>query len=107
MIVYYMRLLAAEMGERHCDLVIDIDRVSLEDSYRRDIESRLADLVDMTICFGDCRVERYDSILAWSGPLFDALERDVEALALRSGILHMGWDEGAAPEQKCLRGSRV
>jgi hypothetical protein len=107
MIVYYMRLLAAEMGERHCDLVIDIDRLSLDDSYCRDIEARLADLVGMTIRFADCRVERYDSVLAGSSPLFDALERDVEALALRSGILQTGANEGAAPERKCLRGSRA
>ncbi|WP_158817907.1 hypothetical protein [Methylocapsa sp. S129] len=80
-IFYFMRLLARKRGEAHCDLVIDIDRLSLEDSYRRDIETRLADLVGMTISFADCQVARYDKHLAWSGPFFDALERRIEAIA--------------------------
>jgi hypothetical protein len=80
-IFYFMRRLAKQRGEAHCDLVIDIDRLSLEESYRRDIEIRLADLTGMAISFADCRVERYDAMLEWSGPFFDAIERDIVALA--------------------------
>jgi hypothetical protein len=78
---YFMRLLARPLGEAHCDLVIDIDRLSLNEAYRREIESRLAGLVGMAISFADCRIERYDANLAWSDPFFDALEREIEALA--------------------------
>lgn len=84
---YCIWLLARQLGEPQCHLVIDIDRLSLDDSYRREIENRLGDLVGMAISFADCRVERYDENLSWSGPQFEALERDVEALVgLRSAI---------------------
>jgi len=87
-IFYFMWLLARQLGEPQCHLVIDIDCLSLDESYRREIENRLGDLVGMAISFADCRVERYDENLTWSGPQFEALERDVEALVgLRSGVL--------------------
>ena len=79
-IFYFMWLLARQLGEPQCHLVIDIDRLSLDDSYRREIENRLGDLVGMAISFADCRVERYDENLGWSAPQFEALERDIEAL---------------------------
>jgi hypothetical protein len=79
-IFYFMWLLARRLGEPECHLVIDIDRLSLGDSYRREIENHLGDLVGMAISFADCRVERYDENLSWSGPFFEALEREVEAL---------------------------
>jgi len=79
-IFYFMWLLARQVGEPQCPLVIDIDCLSLDDSYRRGIENRLGDLVGTAISFADCRVERYDENLSWCGPQFEALERDIEAL---------------------------
>jgi len=87
-IFYFMWLLARQLGEPQCHLAIDIDCLSLDESYRREIENRLGDLVGMAISFADCRVERYDENFSWSDPQFEALERDVEALVgLRSGVL--------------------
>ena len=80
---YFMRRLARRLGEPYCDLVIDIDRLGGEESYRCDIETRLAALTGMAIDFSDCRVERYEALLARTAPLFDALEAEVEALAER------------------------
>jgi len=82
-IFYFMWLLARRLGEPECHLVIDIDRLSSlsdDDSYRREIEDRLGDLVGMAISFTDCRVERYDENLSWSAAQFEALEREIEAL---------------------------
>ena len=79
-IFYFMWLLARQFGEPQCHLAIDIDRLSLDDSYRRETENRLGDLVGRAISFADCRVERYDENLGWSAPQFEALERDIEAL---------------------------
>jgi hypothetical protein len=79
-IFYFMRLCARERGEAHCDLVIDVDRLSVEDSHRREIETRIADLVGAPISFADCRVQRYDPILDWSGHFFDSIEQDISAL---------------------------
>jgi hypothetical protein len=78
---YFMRRLARTLGEAHCDLVIDIDRLSLDGSYRREIEIHLAELVDVALCFADCRVERYDETLGWSNSLFDLIEQETDALA--------------------------
>jgi hypothetical protein len=78
-IFYFMRILARQIGEAHCDLVIDIDRLSLDASYRGEIESRLRDLVGMTISFADCQVERYEAKLDGNGARLDALEREIEA----------------------------
>ncbi len=92
LIFYFMWLLARQLGEPHCHLVIDIDRLSrhspLRDydyddadadaPYRRDIENRLGDLVGIPISFADCRVERYDQNLSWSASQFEALERKIE-----------------------------
>jgi hypothetical protein len=80
-IFYFMWLLARRLGEPQCHLVIDIDRLSLDDVYRREIENRLGDLVGMAISFTDCNVGRYEENLKWSGPLFEALEQEIEALA--------------------------
>jgi len=79
---YFMRLLSASLGEAHCDLVIDIDRMSLEPEYRGDIERSLRDLVGMAISFGDCNVERYDANLGWSQSFFDTLEREAEQIEI-------------------------
>ena len=76
-----MWLLARQLGEPQCHLVIDIDCLSLDDSYRREIENRLADLLGIAISFADCRVERYDENLGWSARQFEALEHEIEALA--------------------------
>jgi hypothetical protein len=84
-IFYFMWLLARQLGELQCHLVIDIDRLSLDDSYRREIENRLGDLVGMAISFADCRVERYEENLGWSARQFEALEREIEALAAQGG----------------------
>jgi hypothetical protein len=81
-IFYYMRLLARQFGELQCDLVIDIDRLSLEADYRRETETRLGDLTGMDISFADCRVERYETNLDWSDPCFNLLERDIESLGM-------------------------
>ena len=80
-IFHFMWLLARQLGEPECHLVIDIDRLSLNDSYRREIENHLGDLAGMAISFSDCRVERYDGSLSWSGQFFEALEREVEILS--------------------------
>ncbi|MGB7333418.1 MAG: hypothetical protein WBD25_18675 [Terriglobales bacterium] len=80
-IFYFMWLLARRLGEPQCHLVIDIDRLSQDDSYRREIENHLSDLVGMAISFSDCQVERYDESLSWSGQFFEALEREVEVLS--------------------------
>ncbi|MFZ0796496.1 MAG: hypothetical protein WCA13_19140 [Terriglobales bacterium] len=82
-IFYFMWLLARRLGEPQCHLVIDIDRLSLDDSYRREIESHLGDLVGIAISFADCRVERYDENLSWSAAQFEALEREIETLTSR------------------------
>jgi hypothetical protein len=80
-IFYFMWLLARRLGEPYCHMVIDIDRLSLDVRYRRETESRIADVVGMEIPFDDCHVERYDQNLAWSSHQFRALEQRVEALA--------------------------
>jgi hypothetical protein len=77
-IFYFMWLLARQLGEAHCDLVIDIDRLCSDESYRGEVQSRLRDLVGMAISFTDCRVERHEMNLSWGNAHFDALERDVE-----------------------------
>jgi hypothetical protein len=84
-IFYFMWLLARKLGEPQCHLVLDIDRLSINDNdaYRREIESHLGDLVGMAISFADCRVERYDQNLSWSATQFEALEREIETLASR------------------------
>jgi hypothetical protein len=84
-IFYFMRLLATQLGEPQCHLVIDIDRLSLNDSYRHEIENRLRDLTGIAISFADCRVERYDQNLSWSASQFEALEREIEVLAHGGG----------------------
>jgi hypothetical protein len=78
---YFMWLLARRLGEPQCHLVIDIDRLSLDDSYRREIENHVGDLAGMAISFSDCQVGRYDESLSWSGQFFEALEREVEVLS--------------------------
>jgi hypothetical protein len=80
-IFYFMWLLSRQLGESHCHLVIDIDRLTLGESYRRDVEAHLGDLVGMAISFADCRVERYDNHLDWSSSQFETLESEIEALA--------------------------
>jgi hypothetical protein len=80
-IFYFMGLLARRLGEPQCHLVIDIDRLSLDHAYRHETESHLGDMVGMAISFADCRVERYDESLGWSGRFFEALEREVEILS--------------------------
>jgi len=90
-IFYFMWLLARQLGEPHCHLVIDIDRLgplSDDDSYRREIAARLGDLVGMAISFADCRVERYDENLSWSARQFEALEREIEAFAGLMSLPH-------------------
>lgn len=79
-IFYFMRLLARQLGEARCDLVIDIDRLSLEASYRHEVEVRLGDLTGMAISFADSQVERYDAQLRWSAAFFEELEREIEPL---------------------------
>ncbi len=79
-IFYFLWLLARQLGEPHCHLVLDIDRLTLNYSYRRGIESQLSDLVRIPVSFADCQVERYDNNLSWSASQFDALEREIEAL---------------------------
>ncbi len=80
-IFYFLWLLARQLGEPHCHLVIDIDRLSLDSAYRRQMKSAIADLLGMEISFEDCRVERYDQYLGWSAQQFAALEQEVEAAA--------------------------
>jgi hypothetical protein len=80
-IFYFMWRVARQVGEPQCHLTIDIDCLSQDDSYRRDIESRLGDQVGMAISFSDCRVERYDDSLSWAARQFEALEREIESLA--------------------------
>jgi hypothetical protein len=80
LIFYFLRRAAGPLGEAQCDLVIDIDRMTLEPSYRARIETGLADLVGMDISFADCRVERYEANLDWSQGFFDRLEREVEGI---------------------------
>jgi hypothetical protein len=80
MIFYFMRNLATRLGEARCDLVIDIDRLSLDSSYRHEIEVRVDDLTGMAISFADCQVERYEAHLRRSATFFDELEREIEAL---------------------------
>jgi hypothetical protein len=41
--------------------------------------------VGIAISFADCRVERYDENLDWSARQFEALEREIEALAGAGG----------------------
>ncbi|HKM86252.1 MAG TPA: hypothetical protein VJW96_08590 [Terriglobales bacterium] len=90
-IFYFMWLLARRLGEPQCHLVIDIDRLSLDHSYRREIESHLGDLVGMAISFADCRVERYDENLSWSAAQFEVLEREIETLAGADASLSPGF----------------
>jgi hypothetical protein len=85
-IFYFMWLLARRIGEPQCHLVIDIDGLSLDDSYRCEIENNLGDLVGMAISFADCRVERYEESLGWSGQFFGALEREVESLVAQDSL---------------------
>lgn len=82
-IFYFMRLLSAPLGEARSDLVIDIDRLSLDVRYRAAIEIDLRDLVGMAISFSDCNVERYDANLRWSHAFFDDLEREAEQIEIR------------------------
>lgn len=89
-IFYFIWLLARQLGEPHCHLVIDIDRLSLDDAYRRDIENQLTDLVGMAISFADCRIERYDNHLDWSSSQFATLERGIEALAGSRSLKKLG-----------------
>jgi len=79
-IFYFMRLCARARGEPHCDLVINIDRLSFDESYRREIEGRVTELTGMSISSFDCRVQRYDKMPDWSGQFFDAIEREISAL---------------------------
>jgi hypothetical protein len=95
LIFYFLRRVAGPLGEAPCDLVIDIDRMTLEPSYRGRIEAGLADLVGMDISFADCRVERYETSLDWSHGFFDRLEREVESMELAIGGYSI---EGAACE---------
>ncbi len=80
-IFYFMWLLSRRLGEPQCHLVIDIDRLSMDNSYRREIEGRLCQLVGMAISFADCRVERYDQNLSWSAVQFEILEREIQSCA--------------------------
>jgi hypothetical protein len=80
-IFYFLWLLARQLGEPHCDLVIDIDRLSLEARYRHEIEADLSDLLGMVLSFSDCRIERYDAYLDWGASHFQAFEHEIEALA--------------------------
>ena len=80
-IFYFLWILARELGEPHCHLAIDIDRLSLDHSYRRAIADRLYDLVNLPISFDDCRVERYDASLDWCARQFAALEWEIETMA--------------------------
>jgi hypothetical protein len=79
-IFYFMRLLARQLGEARCDLVIDIDRLSLDASYRHVIEVRVGDLTGMPISFADCQVECYEKHLRWSAAFFEELEREIETV---------------------------
>ncbi|MGA3088968.1 MAG: hypothetical protein ABSD75_10165 [Terriglobales bacterium] len=83
-IFYFLWLLARELGEPGCHLVIDIDRLSLDHGYRCAIESRIGDLAGIAVSFADCRVERYEQNLGWNNRQFETLERDIEALARRA-----------------------
>jgi hypothetical protein len=80
-IFYFMWLLARRLGDPQCHVVIDVDRLSLDDFYRREIESLLGNLTGMDISFSDCRVERYEENLNWSAAQFEAIEREIENLA--------------------------
>jgi hypothetical protein len=81
-IFWFMRSWACRLAEAHCDMIMDIDRITLDTSYREAIECGLADLLGFSLSFADCRVERYDDYLGWSDSLFDSLEQDI-ALIVR------------------------
>jgi hypothetical protein len=87
-IFYFLWLLARQLGEPHCDLVVDIDRLSLETQYRRKLEADLSDLLGMVFSFSDCRVERYDAYLDWGACQFQPLEREIETLADAACLSH-------------------
>jgi hypothetical protein len=87
-IFYFLWLLARQLGEPHCDLVIDIDQLSLDSTYRRQIEAGIADLLGMAILFEDCQVERYDQYLDWSARQFATLEQEVEMAAGMVSLTH-------------------
>jgi len=82
-IFYFMRRLSGPWGEAQSDLVIDIDRLSLDLAYRSEIEDRLGDLVGMAISFEDCNVERYDADLGRIQGFFDDVEREAEQIEIR------------------------
>jgi hypothetical protein len=84
-IFYFIWLVARRRDEPHCHLAIDIDHLSLDDFYRREIENHLVDLVDMAIPFADCRVERYEETLI-GGQFFEALEGEIEAFASQESL---------------------
>jgi hypothetical protein len=80
-ILCFIWLLARRRREPPCHLAIDIDHLSLDNSYRREIENHLVDLVDVAISCADCWVERYEENVNWSGQFFEAFGREIEAIA--------------------------
>ena len=71
------------------DLVIDIDRVSSDPAARAAAEGAIEDLTGAPLSLADCRVERYDKHLRWSGPFFAELETRaaplIDAVLLAAG----------------------
>jgi hypothetical protein len=108
LIFYFMRLCARERGEVYCDLVIDVDRLSFDESYRRDIEIRITELTGMSISLSDCRVQRYDQTLAWSGHFFDAMEHEISALFPATQTVDRGGHDGGVNNaHPCLASARA
>jgi hypothetical protein len=79
-IFYFIQLLGVRHGERHCDLIVDIDRISRDPAHRRAVEADIARLTGLALSLADCDVERYERNLEWSNESFDGLEKWTEEM---------------------------
>jgi len=85
-IFYYLWLLSLLEMTQVCDLIIDIDRVSLSVEARKRVEKALR-TYSIDLDLRDCRIKRYRS---WTlpGDEMSAVEKDVERLIARRLARH-------------------
>lgn len=79
---YALWLLGYIEAIRHADVILDMDRLSLDESYRDDIQSRLNEMIQLD--FSDCRMP-HNYLSQQESDFFTSIEREVENIIAADG----------------------
>jgi len=100
-IFYYIWFSALVENSMNADMLLDIERLSDDSSYRSAIENVLRDLRHPRVDFSDARIARYDSLL-----LSDSQFREIEAEARGLVLDRIGEQSAALLSERLDKESR-